>query len=207
VATWFHPAAACAFAAGMGVLLAAGTAGSAERLSIDCLVGNLVPVADETLAEARQRVARIFEPLAVEIAWFDAASAVRRYKALDDPAAQRAFVTSLYVVRLVAEGGEGGMSPSERAVGVAAVGTRVAIIPYPRVVELARNGSASVGLVLGHVIAHELGHLLLQRASHSAAGLMRATLDLQLAQQGRLLFTAAEGQAVRAAIVRDGERR
>ena len=92
------------------------------------------------------------------------------------------------------------MSPSERAVGVAAVGTRVAIIPYPRVLELARNGSASVGLVLGHVIAHELGHLLLQRATHSAAGLMRATLDLQLAQQGRLLFTAPEGQAIRAAI-------
>ena len=207
MATWFHSAAACAFAAGMGVLLAAGTAGSAERLSIDCLMGDLVPVADETLAEARQRVVRIFEPLAVQIAWFDAASAVGRYKALDDPAAQRAFVTSLYVVRLVAKGGDGGMSPSERAVGVAAVGTRVAIIPYPRVVELARNGSASVGLVLGHVIAHELGHLLLQRASHSAAGLMRATLDLQLAQQGRLLFTAPEGQAIRAAIARNAERR
>ena len=55
-----------------------GTAGSAERLSIDCLMGDLVPVADETLAEARQRVARIFEPLAVQIAWFDAASAVSR---------------------------------------------------------------------------------------------------------------------------------
>ena len=186
----------------MGVLLAA-TAGSAERLSIDCLMDDLVTVPDGTLAEARQTVARIFEPLAVPITWFDTTSALQRQKALNGSAAQGAFVTSLYVVRLVAKDG-GGMAPSERALGTAAVGTRVAIIPYPRVLELARNGSVTVGLVLGHVIAHELGHLLLQRATHSAAGLMRATLDLQLAQQGRLLFTAAEGQAIRAAIFNNG---
>jgi hypothetical protein len=207
VATRFHPAAACAFAAGMGVLLAAATAGSAELLSIDCLVDDLVTVADDSLAEARQRAARIFEPLAVQIAWFDTTSAVARHRALDDPAAQRAFVTSLYVVRLVTKDGGRGMTPSERALGTAAVGTRVAVIPYPRVLELARRGSATSGLVLGHVIAHELGHLLLQRATHSAAGLMRATLDLQLARQGRLLFTAPEGQAIRAAIARDSGRR
>lgn len=206
MATRFHPAAACALAAGMGVMLAA-TAGSAERLSIDCLMDDLVTVPDGTLAEARQTVARIFEPLAVPITWFDTTSALQRQKALNGSAAQGAFVTSLYVVRLVAKDGGGGMAPSERALGTAAVGTRVAIIPYPRVLELARNGSVTVGLVLGHVIAHELGHLLLQRATHSAAGLMRATLDLQLAQQGRLLFTSAEGQTIRAAIARNAARR
>ena len=207
MATRFHPAAACAFAAGMGLLLAAATAGSAELLSIDCLVDDLVTVADDSLAEARQRAARIFEPLAVQITWFDTTSAVARHRALADPAAQRAFVTSLYVVRLVAKDGGRGMTASERALGTAVVGTRVAVIPYGRVLELTGSGSATTGLVLGHVIAHELGHLLLQRASHSAAGLMRATLDLQLAQQGRLLFTPAEGQAIRDAIARNAERR
>jgi hypothetical protein len=207
VPTRFHAVAACAFAAGMGVLLATATAGGAERLSIDCLVDDLVTAADNTLAEAQRSVARIFEPLAVQIVWFDTTSALRRQKALDDPGAQRAFVTSLYVVRLVAKDGDGGMTPSERSLGSAAVGTRVAIIPYPRVLELARNGSVTVGLVLGHVIAHELGHLLLQRATHSAAGLMQATLDLRLAQQGRLLFTAPEAQAIRAAIARNAGRR
>ena len=204
--TRFHPVAAFVFAAGMGVLLETATVGSAERLSIDCLLDDMVTVADDTLAEARQRVARIFEPLAVQIVWFDSTSALRRQKGLDDPGAQKAFVTSLYVVRLVAKDG-GGMTPSERSLGSAAVGTRVAVIPYPRVLELARNGNVMSGLVLGHVIAHELGHLLLQRATHSAAGLMRATLDLRLAQQGRLLFTAPEGQAIRDAIARDAARR
>ena len=206
--TRFHPVAACAFAAGIEVLLATTTARGAERLSIDCLVDDLVTVADDTLAEAQQSAARIFEPLAVQIVWFDTTSALRRQKALDDPGAQKAFVTSLYVVRLVAKDGYGGMAPSERSLGSAAVGTRVAIIPYPRVLELARSGSSvTVGLVLGHVIAHELGHLLLQRATHSAAGLMRDTLDLRLAQQGRLLFTAPEAQAIRAAIAQNAARR
>jgi hypothetical protein len=195
------------FAAAVGVLLAPAPAVSAERLSIDCLIEDLVTVAPGALAEVRRGVDRIFEPLAVQIAWFDPASALRQQKALDDPAAQRAFVTSLYMVRLVAQKGDGGLTPSERSLGFAAVGTRVAVIPYSRVQELARSGSAAVGLVLGHVVAHELGHLLLQRATHSAAGLMRATLDLRLAQQGRLLFTSAEGQAIRAAITRDVERR
>jgi hypothetical protein len=40
----------------------------------------MVTVADDTLAEARQSVARIFEPLAVQIVWFDSASALRRQK-------------------------------------------------------------------------------------------------------------------------------
>ena len=203
--TRFHPVAACAFAAGIEVLLATATARSAERLSIDCLVDDLVTVADDTLAEAQQSAARIFEPLAVQIVWFDTTSALRRQKGFDDLGAQKAFVTSLYVVRLVAK--DGGMTPSERSLGAAAVGTRVAIIPYPRVLELARNGSGTAGLVLGHVIAHELGHLLLQRATHSAAGLMRATLDLRLAQQGRLLFTAPEARAIRAEIARNAARR
>jgi hypothetical protein len=211
VPTRFHPVAACAVAAGMGVLLAtattSGASTGAERLSIDCMVDDLVTVADDTQAEARQSAARIFEPLAVQIVWFDTTSALRRQQTLDDRGAQKAFVTSLYVVRLVAKDGDGGMTPSERSLGAAAVGTRVAIIPYPRVLELARNGSVSVGLALGHVIAHELGHLLLQRATHSAAGLMRATLDLRLAQQGRLLFSAPEARAIRAAIARDAARR
>ena len=195
----------------MGALLATATASGAargaERLSIDCMVDELVTVADDTLAEARKSADRIFEPLAVQIVWFDTTSALRRQKALDDPGAQKAFVTSLYVVRFVAKDGDGGMAPSERSLGAAAVGSHVTIIPYPRVVELARNGSITVGLVLGHVIAHELGHLLLQRARHSAAGLMRATLDLRLARQSRLLFTAPEAQAIRAAIERNAARR
>ena len=89
------------------------------------------------------------------------------------------------------------MAPSVRALGFSAPGTRVASIAYPRVEQLARGGGPAVGLLLGHVVAHELGHLLLRQATHSPTGLMRATLDIALAQQGRLLLTSDESEAIR----------
>jgi hypothetical protein len=50
----------------------------------------------------------------------------------------------------------------------------------------------SVGDMLGHVIAHELGHLLLGRDAHSQIGIMRphwAKEELKSLAMGKLLFT------------------
>ncbi len=56
------------------------------------------------------------------------------------------------------------------------------------------------GELLGCVIAHELGHLLLGTASHSQAGLMSAVWqdpELQQAVRGNLFFTGGEGERMR----------
>jgi hypothetical protein len=48
-------------------------------------------------------------------------------------------------------------------------------------------------IILGHAMAHELGHLLLGTNSHSSDGLMRAQWnrgDLAEAARGNLLFSA-----------------
>jgi len=71
--------------------------------------------------------------------------------------------------------------------------------------------SADKGQILGHGIAHEIGHVLLYQASHSRTGLMRATWDrhdLQTMVLGELGFTPGEGKQVRAEILRrNAERR
>jgi hypothetical protein len=57
-----------------------------------------------------------------------------------------------------------------------------------------------VGPVLGHVMAHEIAHLLLGTNSHAAEGIMRAQWqrdDLLSASRGELLFTARESQVMR----------
>jgi hypothetical protein len=57
------------------------------------------------------------------------------------------------------------------------------------------------GVVLGHAIAHEVGHLLLPRGTHGPSGLMRATWrmdDMRDAGQGHLRFSPAEGAIIRA---------
>jgi hypothetical protein len=57
-----------------------------------------------------------------------------------------------------------------------------------------------VATILGHGIAHELGHLLLGNNSHAPAGLMSARwqpAELMSASQGRLLFPTLESQEMR----------
>jgi len=56
------------------------------------------------------------------------------------------------------------------------------------------------GELLGCVVAHELGHLLLGSASHSSTGLMSAVWqdpELRQVVRGNLLFTGDEGEHIR----------
>ena len=56
---------------------------------------------------------------------------------------------------------------------------------------------------LGHVIAHEIGHLLLGRASHSPSGLMSARWtgdELRLLVRGELLFAEEDAARLQAAV-------
>jgi hypothetical protein len=56
------------------------------------------------------------------------------------------------------------------------------------------------GDLLGYVVVHELGHLLLGLDSHSAEGLMRGKWDfaaLQQAARGTLIFSAGEAERMR----------
>ena len=60
-------------------------------------------------------------------------------------------------------------------------------------------------MILGDVIAHELGHLLLGTNSHSPVGIMCANWDqdyLRLALRGRQLFSPEQSALMRAAVVR-----
>lgn len=68
-------------------------------------------------------------------------------------------------------------------------------------VEKVSQGRESMkALILGHVMAHELGHLLLGAGSHSATGLMHVPWhkkELEMVAQGSLLFTSWEGEKMR----------
>lgn len=71
---------------------------------------------------------------------------------------------------------------------------------YHRIDELAESGQASRALLLGHVMAHEIGHLLLGVNSHSATGLMQEPWgrdQRERASLGTLLFTEKEAEQIR----------
>jgi hypothetical protein len=60
-------------------------------------------------------------------------------------------------------------------------------------------------VILGHAMAHEIGHVLLSLESHSPSGIMRAhwnMKDLLDGANGRLLFTASQSEIIRADVGR-----
>jgi hypothetical protein len=80
--------------------------------------------------------------------------------------------------------------------GFAEPGTSVATVLYDRVAKFARRYGLKGDVLLGYAIAHEVGHLLLPPHSHSIAGVMRATIDLDKAAARKLHFTTEQGALI-----------
>jgi hypothetical protein len=78
---------------------------------------------------------------------------------------------------------------SDHTLGFAESGTREGTVLYDHVKRFSRRYHVNRGVLLGYVLAHELGHLLLPPNSHSATGVMRGTIDLPLASERQLRFT------------------
>jgi hypothetical protein len=96
---------------------------------------------------------------------------------------------------------------ADRTFGVSFLGAdgygRYSDIFYATADQLSRSAHVSLPDVLGHVIAHELGHLLLGTNAHSATGIMRphwSTPELQSLAMGRLLFTPQQSQTMQAGL-------
>jgi hypothetical protein len=71
---------------------------------------------------------------------------------------------------------------------------------YSRIETYARQHDKPVSQVLGHVMAHELGHLLLPHGSHTKSGIMVAEWDRHQAEQigrGWLSFSAEDAAQIR----------
>lgn len=72
---------------------------------------------------------------------------------------------------------------------------------YAAIAPIEQQAHLSSETILGLVIAHELGHLLLGSDSHSASGIMRPTWkkeELSAATKGALGFTETQGQKMKA---------
>jgi hypothetical protein len=80
-----------------------------------------------------------------------------------------------------------------------------ATIFYPRVNEYAQERIASHSQILGHAIAHEMGHLLLGPVPHARFGIMRGEWtaeDLQSITMGAFLFSPRQSALIRQVAMR-----
>jgi hypothetical protein len=82
-------------------------------------------------------------------------------------------------------------------------------VSYERTIRFSKAIGIAPGRLLGYVLAHEIGHLLLPRGGHARSGIMRepwGPSELRQLSMGTLLFSAEYGSALRAELVRSTSR-
>ena len=146
-----------------------------RRLTV--MVYDYSGIEPQTLAYAEGVVSSVFHLAGIEIEW-----------------AEPEIITDsdMLHVNLLSTDMVGPFSASKETVGFATPGSLAANAMYDRICVIARGRRLRCGLLLGYVMAHELGHLLLPAHSHSETGLMRASLDVELAADKKLQFTSAQ---------------
>jgi predicted Zn-dependent protease with MMP-like domain len=182
-------------------------AASRQVPMINITIKNDAQVPDTTLEEAQGVVTRILSIAGIKTRWRQCGETradskvapnspiqgtARRIDLHIIPRAMAAYwasrTTSLGLAMIPGEGKRG-----ERA-----------YVFYHRVEEVAATGEASAGQILGHAMAHEIGHLLLNSTAHSGVGIMQAEWhkgQMQLLRNGWLLFTGMQSHKMRAEVL------
>jgi hypothetical protein len=158
-----------------------GVRGDKPTVTLD--VVNLARVPHQTLLAAEAVATEVYRAIGVRVVWTDKADAA---------AAGRLSVV------LVAEPGESRIladAPGWVTVGVAPPNAGRVYVFCTRIADLARRKDRSVELVLGRVLAHEVGHQLLPGQGHSDAGIMREKLDYR--SPTAPTFTAQQAESIR----------
>jgi hypothetical protein len=152
---------------------------------------------DPTIRDiARAQAIRILDNAGVELRWIDS-------NGFEDP--HLPSTTKRFATIVIAKEAPGDW-PTRHAMGFAPVRTG----PYPRayvffslidayVQHFTVQGKSAFGIILGHAIVHELGHLVIPGDAHGN-GIMRHSWgfrEWQEAQEGTFLFDPSQARVLR----------
>ena len=162
-----------------------------ESLSVVVVIDNRAQVSPVVLDNAEKEVARIYLHAGVKTIWRPA----------PEPA-------TAFTVRLIIQAKFLGQpAGSEFLMGAAPPTTNDCAGPVyiflDQVTGFSNVQRIEPWVVLGAVIAHEIGHRLLRHSGHSSEGLMRApwsATDWEKASLGLLLLTKGEREAIQSTI-------
>ena len=127
------------------------------------------------LAAAKRQVEEIFADAGVSIVWKEG-----RFPASVMATDHEGLRGAQVAVMLVNNTDDPLPGASGCTLGFAAKRPAVAYAFYNRIVEQSLLNPIDARVLLGRVIAHELGHVLLPPNSHSLHGIMRGNIDLGL---------------------------
>jgi hypothetical protein len=158
---------------------------------IRVLVCDQAGLPGETLIEAQRLASSVFREAAIELFWLDGG--------------QSSVAEADYVLRIHCCFEKLNTRLHRRTVAFAPAGGRHVTVFWDRIRTEAAAGSHPETLMLGYVIAHELGHLLLPRGYHSPHGIMQDRLNYedwsQVRRMSNLFFSRKEVSQMRAALI------
>lgn len=155
----------------VGIVLVSGPAQGAELAwkGLNVRVYDNADVPKAALRAAMEVAAQALEPAEVQVAWLSCStSSGGRCTA---PPGRGELIVRL--VRSTTQSPEGDDELGTALVDPATGTGVLATVFVDRVERLARATEGDLGTLLGRAMAHEIGHLLMGRASHAVRGLMR----------------------------------
>jgi hypothetical protein len=173
----------CAGAVLIMATLFAGEAAGRNFPTFCIILRNEVAVPAQVLGAAQAQMDRIYRNAGFEIVWGDDDGSRRGCIVLKVEADAKGAISSAGVMGMALRLGR----------------TRTASIFFWRVAEFAKKHHVTLPTLLGHVMAHEIGHLLLPANSHSSEGLMHGNWGIahvQDARSGKLAFTEMETRLI-----------
>jgi hypothetical protein len=198
-------AAATALAAGLFGSLPTASADPLEPLTIVLPLVDHAQTPELILSRAKIETARIYRSLGINVVWSNSSESSVHPQILVNIVPKPTGAT------LAVPNGLAAKSADSRVLGVAPghIDRRdlMAWAFYERILDTTTLLGLDPGLLLGHVIAHEMGHLLLPYDSHSQTGLMRADWDKSQAANaviGTLTFNPGESALIRRSVARIG---
>jgi hypothetical protein len=186
--------------------LAAAKAQPGEERQITVRVRNYARIESGYLLEAETTARKILQEAGADVVWvvcFDGST-----WSMELGCASRPSPMDLTVNVLPFSSSEG-IRQKENVFGYATEDGEYgfagdAWIFYDPIKKFAAEREMSPAQLLGHVLAHEMGHILLGAKSHSGMGLMRAqwsSRELQAVDQGTLYFSAYESKQIRKSVL------
>ena len=207
----------CAYALAATLVVASSARAEGESgVTVRVRVYNYAKISKRAIEGAERETGRVFTAAGIDMTWLDCLAPRAQVGSAPTPAETTngassdcdAPVKGVTVgLRLLSRSSSPSKDFSDEMFGFA-TGSDLASVFCQRVVDLAwgvdKDGN-EIPLILGDVIAHELGHLLLGTNSHSPTGIMCGNWDhdyLRLALRGRQIFTTQQSASMRAMVLR-----
>jgi hypothetical protein len=162
-----------------------------------------VQLRPDVLSQAQEEATRIFLKAGVTALWIPCKP---QAGPIPDSRCQNPAAPRQLALRIVPRAWKG----SDSIFGVAFLSEKgtgaYGDVFYDSVEKLHQDWNVSLPRVLGHVMAHELGHLVLGSNAHSRNGIMRPSWhrdELRLVNMGNLLFSFEQAHSIREGLSRD----